>query len=313
MMSKNKFTSSELTERKQWTLEQKIDHSVGVIDQFISHCGGKQKVFVSFSGGKDSTVLLHLIRKVFGAEIKGVFCNTRNEYPDIVKFVRSISNIEIIYPKLTPQEVIAKYGFPLISKEQSESIRKSKTTKSEKLRTKLLFGDNRGNYGMISKKWLFLTKQQFLISEQCCYHLKKSPFRILKKRGLSPITGEMAEESSLRTRKWLKNGCNVFGKNNKSTPLSIWTEKDIYEYIKKYNVKIADIYAKGAQRTGCMFCGFGCHYPKDNRLQLIYTLYPKYYKIVMDNYTNNGITYRDALRMVLSVNKLKLPDEIHTN
>ena len=41
-----------LRERQQWTLPQKIDHSLGVIDQFASHFDGQ--VYVSFSGGKDS-------------------------------------------------------------------------------------------------------------------------------------------------------------------------------------------------------------------------------------------------------------------
>ena len=41
-----------LRERQQWTLAQKIDHSLGVIDQFVSRFDGQ--VYVSFSGGKDS-------------------------------------------------------------------------------------------------------------------------------------------------------------------------------------------------------------------------------------------------------------------
>ena len=41
-----------LRERQQWTLAQKIDHSIGVIDQFASHFDGQ--VYVSFSGGNDS-------------------------------------------------------------------------------------------------------------------------------------------------------------------------------------------------------------------------------------------------------------------
>lgn len=107
--------TKELKERQSWTLEQKIDHSLGVIDQFVSRLDGK--VYVGFSGGKDSTVLLDLCR-IIKPDIKAVFCNTGNEYPDIVRFVRGLKdtdgyNIEIIYPKMKPQEVFEKYGFPL--------------------------------------------------------------------------------------------------------------------------------------------------------------------------------------------------------
>lgn len=37
-------------------------------------------------------------------------------------------------------------------------------------------------------------------------------------------------------------------------------------------------------------------------------LYPKYYEMVM-NYTNNGHTYREAVRKVMQVTGKKLPDE----
>ena len=77
----------ELAERQAWTLAQKIDHSLGAIDQFYQRLDGK--VYVSFSGGKDSTVLYWLARKIY-PDIKAVFCNTGNEYPDIVKFVNNI-------------------------------------------------------------------------------------------------------------------------------------------------------------------------------------------------------------------------------
>lgn len=116
----------ELRERQSWTLHQKIDHSLGVIDQFVSRLNGN--VYVGFSGGKDSTVLLDLCR-VIKPDIKAVFCNTGNEYPDIVRFVRELKNtevynIDIIYPKLKPKEVFEKYGFPLVSKSVSALVGK---------------------------------------------------------------------------------------------------------------------------------------------------------------------------------------------
>ena len=39
-----------------------------------------------------------------------------------------------------------------------------------------------------------------------------------------------------------------------------------------------------------------------------YRLYPKYYNMVL-NFENNGVTYREALREMLAVNGLWLPDE----
>lgn len=308
------MTLSELRIRQSWDLGQKIDHSLGVIDQFISRLNGN--VYVGFSGGKDSTVLLDLCR-IIKPDIKAVFCNTGNEYPDIVRFVRELKNtdgynIEIIYPKLKPGEVLEKYGFPLISKEQSQSIYEVRNAKKQSVLNRRL-GLETKYYtpSVISIKWRFLIKEKFSTSNKCCEYLKKKPFHEYEKQNnLSPILGIMASESIMREKTYIRNGgCNVFSAGApKSKPLSIWLEDDIWAYIKERNLKIADIYNKGAKGTGCMFCGYGCQFKDDNRLELCYKLYPKMYNTFM-NYTNNGTTYRQALRKVLAVNRLTLPDE----
>lgn len=91
-------------------------------------------------------------------------------------------------------------------------------------------------------------------------------------------------------------------------PLSIWTDDDVWQFIRERGIKIADIYEKGADRTGCVACGFGCQFAKDNRLELLYRTYPKYYETVM-GYENHGVPYREALRKMLAVEGLRLPDE----
>lgn len=304
----------ELRERQSWTLRQKIDHSLGVIDQFVSRLNGQ--VYVGFSGGKDSTVLLDLCR-IVKPDIKAVFCNTGNEYPDIVRFVRELKNtegydIEIIYPTLKPAQVFEKYGFPIISKEVSEAIYAGKHSPlSVKGKNALGLLGGRKFKGEIPLKYRRFIRVQFDINNKCCYALKKQPSRLYQKNtGLYPILGTMASESRLRQQSYLRQGgCNSFdGKTIKSLPLSIWLEDDIWAYIRDRGLKIADIYHKGAKRTGCMFCGYGCQFKDDNRLQLCYELYPKMYNHFM-NYTNNGVTYREAMRKVLAVNGLFLPDE----
>ena len=67
------MTAQELHERQQWTLAQKIDHSLATIDQFIAKTDGK--VYLAFSGGKDSTVLMHLC-EVLKKAIPCVFVNS---------------------------------------------------------------------------------------------------------------------------------------------------------------------------------------------------------------------------------------------
>lgn len=88
------MTIQELNTRQGWTLSQKIDHAVGTVEAFLSRTG--KVPYVSFSGGKDSTVLLDIVRRFVDRDIKAVFCNTGNEYPEIVRFVRSTENVTII-------------------------------------------------------------------------------------------------------------------------------------------------------------------------------------------------------------------------
>lgn len=305
------MNAEELYERQKWTLSQKIDHSLGVIDQFISKMNGK--VYLAFSGGKDSTVLMHLC-EIIKKDILCVFVNTGCEYIDIVRFVNECKedghNVLVIRPKYKPREVWTKYGFPLVSKEVAEQIHAIRTNPNS-LKSKRALGlYDPDLMFVLSKQWRYLIREKYETSNKCCQILKKDPSLLFQKEtGLYPILGIMASESLLREKTYIKRGgCNVWGEKANSHPLSIWTDDDIWQFIRENDIKIADIYNKGAQRTGCVACGFGCQFKKDNRLQLLYDLYPKYYRMVMD-FTNNGVTYRYALRRMLAVNGLLLPDE----
>lgn len=301
----------ELRSRQNWTLNQKIDHSLGAIDQFISHYDGN--VFVSFSGGKDSTILMHLCEKI-KPDIKCVFVNTGCEYLDIVRFVNECKedghNIDIIRPKMLPRDVWEKYGFPLGSKEIAELVHSIRVNPySIKSKRGLGIIDKKSAF-TLRNKYRYLINAPYETSNKCCQILKKKPAHIYAtEHNLFPILGILASESVLREKVYIRRGgCNIFGKNANSQPLSIWTEEDVWDFIKRYNVKIANIYNKGVDRTGCVACGFGCQFKNDRRLQILYDLYPKYYQTIM-NYKNSGITYREALRDMLSRNGLVLPDE----
>lgn len=288
--------------RQAMPLDLKIRFSQRRIQEWVDFYG-VNNVYVSFSGGKDSTVLLHLVRGLF-PEVKAMFVDTGLEYPEIKQFVKSIDNVDIIRPDKIFNQVIEEYGFPIISKEVSECVdqaRKALTTGKYPYRLAKLKGtalDKDGNLSKYNqKKWEFLLDAPFKISNQCCNVMKKRPaHKYHKQTGRVPMIGTLAEESRLRTQQYLKIGCNGF--NNKiptSNPLAFWTEQDILQYLKEFNIPYASVYGEikqdengkyyttGCQRTGCMFCGFGCHLEKyPNRFQKLKETHPKQYDYIIN-------------------------------
>ena len=292
-------TIKQFREMQAWNINQKIDHAAGTIEKF---CAEITNPIISFSGGKDSTVLMHLIRNVMKINIPAIFVNTGNEFPEIIKFAtKKYGNTSVIHPKTHLQKVIKKYGFPLISKEYSKMIYEIRN--GAKHANRYLSGiqsDGKKTKFTLPKKYHYLINVQFSCSDKCCQFLKKNP--TLK---LNNITAEMGSESTLREKTWLRTGCNNFGKHSKSKPFSIWTERDIWEYKRIFNLEFCEIYNDSrVSRTGCMFCGFGASFESISRFEIIKERYPKIYNHFL-KIENNGITYREALNTAGII----LPDE----
>jgi 3'-phosphoadenosine 5'-phosphosulfate sulfotransferase (PAPS reductase)/FAD synthetase len=284
-----KRTIKELRQLQSMTLEQKIDHACGTVEKF---CNTVENPVISFSGGKDSTVLLHLIRKFMKIDLPAVFVNTGNEYPDIVKFVKTFDNVQILQPKYRIKGIIEKYGFPLISKDYSKMIYELRRNAPHSQRYLTgIQADGKPTSFILPEKWRYLIAKQFSCSDKCCDFLKKS--LNLK---TNSITGEMTSESILREKAWLRVGCNSFGeRHSKSKPFSVWTQADIYQYINKFNVRICDLYSDcRINRTGCMFCGFGAHLESLSRFEVVMEKYPAAYKYFL-RLENNGVSYCEAL------------------
>ena len=276
------------------------------------------QVYVSFSGGKDSTVLKHIVDSMYD-DVPSLFVNTGLEYPEIQKFAMSQKNVITVRPKMRFDEVIKKYGYPVLSKELSLYIRQCQNPTEKNLTTRRLrlegikSDGTKVKKGEISDKWKYLVNSNFNISEKCCDVMKKAPAKLYSKQtGRKAIIGTMASESRLRYQKWLEHGCNAFEKNNPtSQPLSFWTEQDILHYIKKYDVPYCSVYGDividfnddapdeqinvldllgdyepedrlkttGCDRTGCIFCMFGCHLEKEpNRFQRLKETHPRQYE-----------------------------------
>lgn len=313
-------------------LEGKILMTKRRIREWYEHWDGK--VYVSFSGGKDSTVLKHIVDSMYD-DVPALFVNTGLEYPEIQKFAMSQQNVVTVRPEMRFDEVIKKYGYPVISKEVSNTVsgaRKNIRDGKYSLRLRQL-GVQCDEYGGLynsgkhdyektvtrskftQNKWRFLLDSDFEVSEKCCYHTKKAPSKKYEKEtGRKPLIATMACESMTREAAWMKKGCNAFdAPRPTSQPMSFWTEQDVLHYIKKYDVPYCSVYGDiqvkqkvdndkvfegqmniidylgcyepedtlettGCDRTGCIFCMFGCHLEKEpNRFQRLKQTHPRQY------------------------------------
>lgn len=288
------LTKDEKLAQLKLTLDEKIKRTKELILEWYLQYDGQ--VFVSYSGGKDSTVLLHIARSIKTcADIPAVFVDTGLEYPEIREHVKNTENVVWIKPKYTFKQVLEKYGYPIISKDQSKAIYDVRYG-SEKTKKARLTDGWGYHSGILSKKWRPLVQADFKISNFCCSKMKKDPFhRYEKETGNKGIVGVMASESEQRLHQYMIGNCNAFSEKRPiSRPIMFWTEQDIYEYIVRNGLEIASVYGDivkengkwkttGVNRTGCMFCMYGLHLEAHpNRFEIMKETHPKQYAYCMD-------------------------------
>lgn len=280
--------------------------------------GWDGSVYLSFSGGKDSTVLKHIIDDMY-LDIPSVFVDTGLEYPEIRQFAKSQNNVTVLRPKMDFREVIKQYGYPIIGKEAAtviEYLRKGSKWAMDLQQSNTPY--------KLNDKWTMLIDAPFKVSARCCAVMKKKPTKqFSKETGMRSITAMMATESRRRKTSWLMYGCNAFDASEpRSMPMSFWTEQDVLHYIYQNSIEICSVYGEikhaqkeqlpgqidlidsigyeegdklkctGCQRTGCIFCGFGCHLEKEpNRFQRLKQTHRKHWEYCINGgeWNENGL------------------------
>lgn len=328
-MTDNKHTPEDLKRLQSYDLGNKIQISIARIMEWYNR--NDKKCYVSFSGGKDSTVLAWLaaqVCKLFDCKLILWFSDTGLEFPELREHVKTYSewlkltfSIEVETIMDTPKDkngkriifkdVILNEGYPIISKNISRQIGDVQRLGQDCWAARCFDGRETGMYDM--RRWKYVLSAPYKVSNKCCEIMKKRPaHRFTKLSGLMPIIGTMACESRQRKTEWLHNGCNAFNKKNPSSqPMSFWTEQDVLECLVKYEIPYSSVYGNimrdkkgkwyttGYSRTGCIFCGYGCHLEQEpNRFQMLKETHPKIWNYCMKSVEDGGLGMREVLEYI---------------
>lgn len=279
----------QLREMQGWDLGRKINYAH---ERIAAGLDVMQTPCCAFSAGKDSTVLLHMLRQ-HRPDILTIYGNTTIEFPECVKFARQLAtdwgiNYHEAKPTVTFWWVVEQYGWPILGKTFGVGGVAHKSSREQ------FFADRVGEPDLAEFAQLtgrdrqYAIQQEVPISSACCTYLKERPSQKLQKQlGADGVfLGILAGESRRRTFNHLQYG-DLYKMSSgewKCHPLSIWTDEDVWAYIRGFGVPYAKLYDMGYtdeatgrwvshKRNGCMFCAMDLGFP-DNHLAIMRRTHP---------------------------------------
>ena len=208
------------------TLDEKIEYSINLLrksEEMALRMDPENGFYLAFSGGKDSQALYHLAVQR-GVKFKAHMNLTSVDPPEVIRFVKkNYPDVELIKPRMSIYEMAKKKGC---------------------LPTRLV-------------RW-------------CCEEFKE-----MSGAGKVTLIGIRKSESTNRKkRNEIETGDRKFsgtfdqwsehqekmvtcvGGKDKIlvSPILYWTEKDVWDYLKRMHIPYCELYDKGYKRIGCIMC-----------------------------------------------------------
>lgn len=215
---------------------------------------------VAFSGGKDSQVLLRLI-EMSGCKYHAEMQVTSVDSPNLMKFVRQYyPQVRLNLPKSNMQQLILAKGML--------PTRQARFCCSE----------------LKEKAGAGCCTAIGIRKAESAKRSKRHDVEVIGKHvGYDIIDGVLYEQQESWGAQLFDNEktSNVYcvSGNDKVTisPIIEWTDKDIWDFIRRYNMPYCDLYDKGFHRIGCLFCPMASVREKQRELSMFPRLAEKIY------------------------------------
>lgn len=231
----------------------------------------KKPLVVCYSGGKDSDVMLDIAKKCLKpGEFEVVNSHTTVDAPETVYHIRAV------FAECERQGIKTKVMMPRFKGEPTSMWR--------------LIVKNLNPPTRLNRYCCRVLKEVSISDRMIAVGVRESESSNRKNRGDFQTWGKDKAQAENRTtahtfamfRLDQKGGEDAYQcemikafKNHEKTvanPIYKFTDRDVWDYINAYKVKVNPLYAQGFKRVGCIGCPFGG--PKNQSEQ--FARYPKY-------------------------------------
>ena len=219
--------------------------------------------FLAFSGGKDS-VVIKAIADMAEVKYDAHYHLTSVDPPELVQFIKTFDDVKIDKPKDKDGKQITMWN--LIPKKQMPPTRIARyccqALKEEQ---------SNGRMTITGVRWAESPNRRNNQGEVTIYTAKKGEVNEMVESGnfsVTPRGAVVLNNDNADSRKMIEQ-CY---QRNKTVinPIIDWTDEDVWEFIREYEVPYCKLYDKGYKRLGCIGC------PMSTRQKQELEQYPKY-------------------------------------
>lgn len=217
--------------------------------------------YLSYSGGKDSECLI-VLAELAGVKYEIHHNHTTVDAPETVYHIRSIPNVIVHYPKMSMWQLIVKKGFPptrmgrycceYLKEHGGEGRLKLlgiRTAESPKRASRT---------GLINIRGLTrAAMEQLYMNNPAVCHINDS--------------GSIMMHTDNEAARNIVYSCDRTGECS-INPIYDWTDSEVWEFLKHYDVKVNPLYSEGCRRIGCI----GCPLAGGRQMKREFARWPKY-------------------------------------